>query len=56
MRNRSAQGVRSWVVEFKRTRRTEPLISFDNLFKDALSLGGQADIPTGKLRAIKEQA
>lgn len=41
-RNRSPQGVRSWVVEFKKTRRGESLIAFDSLFKDALSPSGQA--------------
>jgi len=35
--DRSSQGVRSWVVEFKKTRRGESLIAFDSLFKDALS-------------------
>ena len=35
-RDSSSQGVRAWVVEFKNTRRGEPLIAFDNLFKDAL--------------------
>ena len=33
-RDRSSQGVRSWVVEFKKTRRGESLIAFDSLFKD----------------------
>ena len=42
-RNRSSQGVRSWVVEFKKTRRGESLIAFDSLFKDALLPSGQAD-------------
>ena len=37
MRNKAPQEVRSWVVEFKRTRRTESLMSFDSLFKDTLS-------------------
>ena len=35
-RDRSSQGVRSWVVEFKKTRQGESLIAFDSLFKDAL--------------------
>jgi hypothetical protein len=35
-RDRSSQGVRSWVVEFKKTRQGETLIAFDSLFKDAL--------------------
>src|SRR6185369_14555960 len=35
-RDRSSQGIRSWVVEFKKTRRGESLIAFDSLFKDAL--------------------
>ena len=35
-RDRSSQGVRSWVVEFKKTRRGESLIAFDSLFKDAV--------------------
>jgi len=35
-RDRSSQGVRSWVVDFKKTRRGESLIAFDSLFKDAL--------------------
>src|SRR5690242_11896335 len=35
-RDRSSQGVRSWVVEFKKSRRGESLIAFDSLFKDAL--------------------
>ena len=35
-RDRSSQEVRSWVVEFKKTRRGESLIAFDSLFKDAL--------------------
>ena len=47
MRNRSPKGVRSWVVEFKRTRRTESLMSFESLFKDTLTPGLQ--------RAIEEQ-
>jgi len=34
--NRSSQGVRSWIVEFKKTRRGESLIAFDSLFKEAL--------------------
>jgi hypothetical protein len=34
--DRSSQGVQSWVVEFKKTRRGESLIAFDSLFKDAL--------------------
>ena len=41
--DRSSQGVRSWVVEFKKTRRGESLIAFDSLFKDALLPSGQAD-------------
>ena len=40
---KAPQGVRSWVVEFKRNRRTESLVSFDSLFKEALSPRGQAD-------------
>ena len=44
-RDRSSQGVRSWVVEFKKTRRGESLIAFDNLFKDAISPSGQIDNP-----------
>jgi len=43
MRNKAQQGVRSWVVEFKRTRRTEALMSFHSLFKDARSQIEQAD-------------
>src|SRR6185369_8460687 len=35
-RDRPSQGVRSWVVEFKKTRRGESRIAFDSLFKDAL--------------------
>ena len=35
-RDRLSQGVRSWVVEFKKNRRGESLIAFDSLFKDAL--------------------
>jgi len=35
-RETPSQGVRSWVVEFKKTRRGESLIAFDSLFKDAL--------------------
>ena len=35
-RDRSAQGVQSWVVEFKKTSRGESLIAFDRLFKAAL--------------------
>jgi hypothetical protein len=42
-RNRSSQGVRSWVVEFKKTRQDESLMAFDNLFKDALLPTGQED-------------
>lgn len=42
-RNRLPEGVRSWVIEFKRTRRGESLIAFDSLFKDALSQSGQSD-------------
>jgi hypothetical protein len=34
--DRSSHGVRSWIVEFKKTRRGDALIAFDNLFKDAL--------------------
>ena len=34
-RDRPSQGVRSWVVEFKKTRRGESLIAFESLFKDA---------------------
>jgi len=41
--DRSSQWVRSWVVEFKKTRRGESLIAFDSLFKDALLPSGQAD-------------
>ena len=41
--DRSSQGVRSWIVEFKKTRRVESLIAFDSLFKDALSPSGQAE-------------
>jgi hypothetical protein len=37
------QGVRSWVVEFKKSRRGESLIAFESLFNDALSPSGQAD-------------
>jgi hypothetical protein len=37
LQNRSPQGVQSWVIEFKRTRRAEALISFESLFKNALS-------------------
>jgi hypothetical protein len=37
MPNEAPEGVRSWVVEFEKTRRTETLMSFDSLFKDALS-------------------
>jgi hypothetical protein len=40
-RDRSSQGVRSWVVEFKKTRRGKSLIAFDSLFKDALLPSGQ---------------
>lgn len=32
-RDRSSQGVRSWVVEFKKTRRGESLIAFDSFSK-----------------------
>jgi hypothetical protein len=42
-RDGSSRGVRSWVVEFKKTRRGESLIAFDSLFNDALSPAGQAD-------------
>jgi len=41
--DRSSQGVRSWVAEFKTTRRGESLIAFDSLFKDALSPSGLAE-------------
>jgi len=34
--DRSSQGIRSWVVEFKKTRRGESLIAFDSLFKHTL--------------------
>jgi hypothetical protein len=37
LRNRPLQGVQSWVVEFKRGRLAESLISFESLFKDAVS-------------------
>ena len=43
VRNKAPQGVRSWVVEFKRSRRPESLMSFDSLFKDALSQRAPAD-------------
>ena len=43
MRNEASQGVRSWVVEFKRARHNESLMSFDSLFRVALSQRGQAD-------------
>jgi hypothetical protein len=42
-RDRSSQGVRSWVVEFKKTRRGESLLAFDSLFRDATLPSGQAD-------------
>jgi hypothetical protein len=42
-RNKSPQGVQSWVVEFKKTRQDESLIAFDNLFKDELLPSGQED-------------
>jgi len=35
--------VQSWVSEFKRNRRGESRIAFDNLFKDASSQSGQSD-------------
>src|ERR1051325_5553994 len=38
--DRLSQGIRSWVVEFKKTRRGESLIAFDSLFKDALLPSG----------------
>ena len=41
--DKSSQGIRSWVVEFKKTRRGESLIAFDSLFKDTLLPSGQAD-------------
>src|ERR1700752_174174 len=44
-RDRSSQGVRSWVVEFKKTRRGESLIDFDSLFKDALLPSEQIKTP-----------
>jgi len=44
-RNRSSQGIRSWVVEFKKTRRGESLIAFDSLFKDTLLPSGQIETP-----------
>jgi hypothetical protein len=44
-RDRSSQGVRSWVLEFKKTRRSESLIAFDSLFKDALVPSGHIKKP-----------
>ena len=41
--DRSPQGVHSWVVEFKKSRRGESLIAFDSLFKDELLQSGPAD-------------
>jgi len=40
---RPPQGVRSWVIEFRKTSRGESLVAFDNLFKDALLQSEQAD-------------
>jgi len=41
--NRWSTSVRSWVVEFQKRNRTEPLPAFDGLFKDALLERAPAD-------------
>ena len=48
--DRSFKAVRSWVVEFKKTRRRESLIAFDSLFKDSLLPSEQIKPPISQAR------